>query len=142
MKKKGGYFLIYSIILFSVAFVLILFSSFTGVRYKDAQYEKNKLYQGAQESVLTLTEKNESLEKENAEKTKQIEALEKEKGDAGTKLSQNEIVIKNMDMLSEAQELYYNQNYGKAKEVLESIDTTALSENGRKHYNSLKNRIR
>lgn len=141
MKKKGGYFLIYSIILFSVAFVLILFSSFTGVRYKDAQYEKSKLYKGAQESVLTLTEKNEELEKENAEIKKQVEALQKEKEESGTKFSQNENIIKNMDMLSGAQELYFNKNYAGARQIIETIDPEALSESGKKHYEILKKRL-
>ncbi len=141
MKKKGRGFLIYSIILFSVAFILILFSSFTGMRYKDAQYEKSKLFQGAQESVLVLTEKNESLEKENNELKKQSGDFQKEKSEFQEKIMQNETVLKNMDMLSEAQDLYYNKNYSKARTVFELIDITALTENGNKLYGSLKVRL-
>ena len=94
---------------FSVAFVLILFSSFTGVRYKDAQDEKNKLFQGAQESVLKLTEKNEALEKENNELKAEVEKLTSDKETSGEDLANKETVIKNMDMLAQVQNLYRNK---------------------------------
>ena len=141
MKKNGRYFLIYTLILFSVAFVLILFSSFTGIRYKDAQDEKNKLFQGAQESVVKLTEKNEALDKENKELKKQVEELKNDSKTSGEDLANKETVIKNMDMLSQVQNFYRNKSYSKAKELLEQIDPTVLGENAKILYDSLKNRL-
>lgn len=145
MKKNGRYFLIYTLILFSVAFVLILFSSFTGIRYKDAQYEKNILFQGAQDSVVKLTEVNEELKKENARLTKQVEELTKNKSDNDESIKalneQKEIVVKNMDMLAQAQNLYRNKEYDKARDIINQIDETALSDNAKILYDSLKNRL-
>jgi len=141
MKKNSRYFLVYTLILFSVAFVLILFSSFTGVRYKDAQDEKNKLFQGAQESVVKLTEKNELLEKENKEMENAISQLTKDNEDLKMAGEQKDATIKNMETLSEVQNLYRNKYYSRAKELLDTIDPEVLGENAKTLYESLKNRL-
>lgn len=145
MKKNGRYFLIYTLILFSVAFILILFSSFTGIRYKDAQYEKSILFQGAQDSVLKLTEVNEELKKENERLTKKVEELSKYKSDNDESIKvlneQKEIIVKNMDMLAQAQNLYRSKEYDKARDIINQIDETALSDNAKILYDSLKNRL-
>ncbi len=141
MKKNSRYFLVYTLILFSVAFVLILFSSFTGVRYKDAQDEKNKLFQGAQESVVKLTEKNELLEKENKEMENTISQLTKNNEDLKMAGEQKDATIKNMETLSEVQNLYRNKYYSRAKELLDTIDPEVLGENAKTLYESLKNRL-
>lgn len=141
MKKNSRYFLVYTLILFSVAFVLILFSSFTGVRYKDAQDEKNKLFQGAQESVVKLTEKNELLEKENKEMENTISQLTKDNEDLKMAGEQKDATIKNMETLSEVQNLYRNKYYSRAKELLDTIDPEVLGENAKTLYESLKNRL-
>lgn len=145
MKKNGKFFLVYTIILFSVAFVLILFSSISGLRYKDAQDEKNKLFKGAQDSVVKLTEKNEDLENDNAEKAKQIETLTAEKKKAISDLElakeKSETALKNEDMISQVQNLYNKRDYSGAKEIFEQIDATVLGENSKLLYENLKNKL-
>jgi len=145
MKKNGKFFFGYSILLFSVAFVLILFSSFTGIRYQEAQDERNRLYQGAQTSVVKLTEENENLAKENSDANKKINDLDKKNQELEkslkTEKEQKETVIKNMDNLAKAQGLYNNGEYSSAKKVIEEIDKTALSENSKKLYENLKKNL-
>lgn len=145
MKKDGKFFLGYSILLFSVAFILILFSSFTGMRYHEAQDEKNQLYQGAQKSVVMLTEENEELEEENEEKDEEIQNLKAKNIELDRQLknekNSNETVIKNMDTLFEVQGMYNRREYTNAQNKFNTIDRTALSENAKLQYDNLKKKL-
>ena len=145
MKKDGKFFFGYSILLFSVAFVLILFSSFSGLRYQEAQDEKNQQYQGAQKSVVKLTEKNEQLENDNKIQVDEITKLKEEnkklQKDIETEKKTKETVIKNMDALASAQNFYSVRSYNSAREKISQIDRTALSENAKIQYDNLKKKL-
>jgi len=134
MKNRSKFFWIYSIALFSVAFILIGFSAFTGVRYQEEKTEARKIYQGAQSSVLELQERMEELEKENSELKEQISKLKSEaevlkitaqKADA-------------MEKLSKVQNLINSKNKTEAKEIFETIDGTLLSDEALTLYEGLK----
>ena len=71
MKQKSKFFLVYSIALFSVALILILFSSFMGIRNKEQAYSLNN-------NIMALQDQNETLTKEKLEKDTQISELELE----------------------------------------------------------------
>lgn len=145
MKNKSKFFWIYSIALFSVAFILILFSAFTGVRYKEEQYETKQLYQGAQTSVISLTDENEALEKENGEYSKKIDELtaenEKLKKKVDEMIDEKNYVIYQTENLLKAESLWKNKNYSEAKEMVNDIDTTVLSEYAMKKYEQLKKNL-
>jgi len=138
MDKKGKSFLVYTILLFSITFILILFSSFTGMRYKDAQYEKNKLFHGAQRSVVALTEENTELKKENDELLAKLE--EKNEGEEKEK-SKAEEITNNTDKLMEVQNLYTAQRYDDAALLILDVNPELLSETGKKLYDHLDSRL-
>ena len=138
MDKKGKSFFVYTIVLFSITFILILFSSFTGIRYKDAQDEKNKLFHGAQKSVVALTEENAVLEKEKAELLSKLN--EKNAGEEEEK-AKNDEYIKNTDMLMEVQNLYTGERYDDAALLIMDINREVLSETGKKLYDRLDSRL-
>ena len=71
MKQKSKFFLVYSIALFSVALILILFSSFMGIRNKEQAYNLNN-------NILALQDQNETLAKDKTEKETQISELEQQ----------------------------------------------------------------
>jgi len=130
--------LVYTILLFSITFILILFSSFTGMRYKDAQYEKNKLFHGAQRSVVALTEENTELKKENDELLAKLE--EKNEGEEKEK-SKAEEITNNTDKLMEVQNLYTAQRYDDAALLILDVNPELLSETGKKLYDHLDSRL-
>ncbi|MBQ7718270.1 MAG: hypothetical protein IJT38_03135 [Clostridia bacterium] len=145
MKKKSSFFWVYSIALFAVAFILILFSAFTGVRYKDEQYKAETLYKGAQTSAVSLTDENEALKKDNTAKTAEIEKLTEEnktlKSDVDTLTMEKEYVIMQTENLLKAERLWQNQRYNEAREVFKDLDSNVFSEYAMKKYNQLKNKI-
>lgn len=145
MKNKSRYFWIYSIILFSIAFILILFSSFTGVRYKDEQYKAEALYQGAQTSAVSLTDENEALKKENSEKGAEIKKLTDDnkslKKDVDRLTMEKNYVIEQTENLLKAERLLENRRYDEAREVFLNLDTNVFSENALAKYDELKRKI-
>ena len=138
VDKKGKSFLMYTILLFSITFILILFSSFTGIRYKDAQYEKSKLFHGAQMSVVALTEENNELKNENEKLLAKME--EKNVGEKEER-AKTEEYIKNTDTLMEVQNLYTNRSYTEAAILIQSVNRELLSESGKKLYDHLDSRL-
>lgn len=145
MKKKSKFIWVYSIVLFSVAFVLILFSSFTGIRYKNEHTETKALYQGAQNSVLQLTDENERLQKENNEKQSTIDKLTAENNELrsiGEKsASEKQKYVDAAENLLKAQDLLNAGNKTAAKEVFDSIDSSILGENTLKLYEKLSKKF-
>lgn len=145
MKKKSKFFWIYSIALFSIAFILILFSAFTGVRYKDEQYKAEALYKGAQTSAVSLTDENEELQKDNSEKAEEIEKLSKEneslKKDVDRLSMEKNYVIEQTENLLKAESLWRNERYDEAREVFNNLDTNVFSENALAKYEELKRRV-
>ena len=130
MKKKAKFFWIYSIALFSAAFVLILFSAFTGVRYKDEQNKAEALYQGAQSSAVTLTGENEELKEDNRQKELKIDELTEENGDlkkiVDTLTFEKGYVIMQMENLLKAEALWNNKKYEEAKTVFQRVRTCKI----------------
>lgn len=145
MKKKSKFIWVYSIVLFSVAFVLILFSSFTGIRYKNEHTETKALYRGAQNSVLQLTDDNERLQKENSEKQKRIDELTAENNElrasGEVSASEKQKYADAAENLLKAQELLNSGNKSAAKELFDTIDSGVLGENTLKLYEKLKKKF-
>ena len=145
MKKKSKFFWVYSIALFSVTFILILFSAFTGVRYKDEQYKAEALYQGAQTSAVSLTDENEALKKENSEKEAEIDKLSEEneslKKDVDRLRSERNYVIEQTENLLRAESLWDNRQYDEARDVFNDLDANVFSENALAKYEELKRKI-
>ena len=144
-KNKSKFFWVYSIALFSVAFVLILFSAFTGVRYKDEQTEAQMLYQGAQSSVINLTDENEALERETSANRKEIESLTKEidklEQDVADLTAQKDAIRQANEDLLRAETLYQNRQYNEARELFETIDTSVLGENAQAKYENIRKKL-
>ncbi len=145
MKKKSKFFWIYSIALFSAAFILILFSSFTGVRYKDEQYKAESLYQGAKSSAVSLTDENEELKKEGGQKDLKIDELTEEniqlKKSVETLTMEKGYVIMQTENLLKAEKLLKSGDYNEAKAVFDDLDTNVFSEYALSKYNELKDKI-
>ena len=142
MNKKSKFFWVYSIALFSVAFILILFSAFTGVRYKDEQYKAETLYQGAQSSAVSLTDENEELKNDNKEKETKINELSEENKklheSVDTLTMEKNYVIMQTENLLKAESLWKNKKYSEAKTVFDDLDTNVFSEYALAKYNELK----
>lgn len=138
MNKKGKQFFVYTVVLFSVTFILILFSSFTGIRYKDAQYEKSKLFHGAQKSIVVLSEENNQLKKDNEELLSKIQ--QKESGEKAEK-EKSEEFNKNTDKLMEVQDLYNMRQYNDAAVKINDVNRELLSESSKKVYDYLDSRL-
>lgn len=137
MKNRTKFFWIYSIALFSIAFILIGFSAFTGVRYQEKQTEARNLYQGAQASVLQLQERLEQLEEENRQLKIKVDEL---KNEAVTlkKTAQNADLF---EAFVRIQNLINNNMVSEAKTIFEAIDTTRLSGEAQTLYDELKAKL-
>ncbi|HHX59105.1 MAG TPA: hypothetical protein GX706_05075 [Candidatus Moranbacteria bacterium] len=134
MKSRSKFFLIYSIALFSVAFILIGFSAFTGVRYQYEKTEAKKLYQGAQASVIELQDSLERLNKENGQLQERINVLE----DQVSELGKNAAAATALEMLVKVRNLVSSGNETEAKTVFEAIDSALLPDEALILYEKLK----
>ena len=141
-RSRSKFFWIYSIALFSMALILILFSAFTGIRYKDEQTEAQIIYQGAQSSVISLTDENEKLVRENSENKETISALTKEKDELEQNIQklqeEKEQLQIQTEALFRAETLRSEKRYNEARTVFETIDASVLGENGQARYEQLR----
>ena len=137
MKSRTKFFWIYSIALFSIAFILIGFSAFTGVRYQEKQTEARELYQGAQASVLGLQERLEQLEQENKQLKLQVSELKNEVAE----LKETDQKADLFEALVKIQNLINNKKASEAKIIFEAIDTSLLSGEAQTLYEELKAKL-
>lgn len=145
IKKTGTlrYFWVYTLVLFSAAFILILVAGFFQAR----AYNNLKISEGEKVSVINQNESmiqniqriNEQLTA-NLEKTKSD--LEIEKGNKiglDYELSLSKRDVSNLTILYDAQQLYYQKKSASARKKLDEIDKTTLSLNTKKQYDALYN---
>ena len=126
MKKNTKFLLIYVVILFSFAMVLILFAGLTQNNYAKEIAES----QGIKQNLVEITEQYQTLTdsmkviNEQLDYKQQINKLTSEKEITRT--------------LVEALKLYENGSSAKAREKIASIDKTVLSEAQTYIYNKIK----
>lgn len=141
-KSKSKFFWIYSIALFSMALILILFSAFTGIRYKDEQTEAQLIYQGAQSSVVSLTDENEKLARENDENKETISNLTKDKEELEQNFQkiqdEKDKLMLQTEALFRVETLKNEKRYNEARELFDTIDPAVLGENGQARYEQLR----
>lgn len=132
--KKTRFFWVYTIILFTVALVLIMMGlTMTNVKkdYKSQvqtlQTEKETLYQTKIENESTIS----ALEEKNRLLTESL----------STAQTAAENYAQAVEKIYEADALYDEGAYEEAKTVIESIDTSILKERIHKRYDYVKNKI-
>lgn len=134
MKKNTKFLLIYVVILFSFAMVLILFAGLTQNNYakeiaesrgiKQNLVEITEQYQTLTDSMKVINEQLEEAKIEITDYKQQINKLTSEKEITRT--------------LVEALKLYENGSSAKARQKIASIDKTVLSEAQTYIYNKIK----
>ena len=141
MKQKSKFFLVYSIALFSVALILILFSQFTGMK---TQTERDNL----SSNVLALTDKNEELTKEKNEKETQILLLEQENEDLKNQLqtAQNTLAKtkEQTEKLMQVQVLLNEKKESEARTLFDTFteeDLSVLGEYGTHLYEYIRTKV-
>ena len=123
MKSKTKFLWMYTIILFSVALILILVAGLTQQNYEEELATHQSAAVGMQRSVTELSETNMKLTREN-------ETLKKQNQDLTVSNEINGRLV---------QAVYYdNMGYeSKAKSLLEGIDKEKLSEEQKKVYEKI-----
>lgn len=133
-KKKVKFFWIYTLILFTVALVLVLFS-LTNVRQKE-NFENR---------VQSLQTEYETLARENTELKETNKALEEKYRLLSESVNQNKESMEQyadaVEKIYEADTYYSYGDYQKAKEVIDSVDANILKEKIRTRYVYVKDKI-
>jgi len=145
LEKKVRFFWTYTIVLFSVAFVLILFSAFSATQFQENKEESQRVYQGAQKSLITITEENEALKAAEKNYQTQINDLSKKVSDLSAEnLAKAEERTKyevSIEAIVDAQNLYAQRNYKDAKLEIDKVDKSLLKDDTLQLYLGLKNEI-
>lgn len=145
LEKKVRFFWTYTIVLFSVAFVLILFSAFSATQFQENKEESQRVYQGAQKSLITITEENEALKAAEKNYQTQINDLSKKVSDLSAEnLAKAEERTKyevSIEAIVDAQNLYAQRNYKGAKLEIDKVDKSLLKDDTLQLYLGLKNEI-
>lgn len=131
MEKKSKFFWLYTIILFSVAFVLILFSAFSTTNYKKV----------ARTSIEQLTTENTNLSGQKTELEKTVEGLNEKINQITV---ENENIKKNnsaLIIIAKAQEAFNNNDYYLAQQKLSEINQEGLTDEVTELYNSIKKKV-
>lgn len=124
----------YLLILFAVAFLLLLLAYFQQ-RRANAEAESHALAESASavqsiqnlmEEKERLTSENTELETENQRLEQQIQTAEQWAASAEAQVAQQEKVVTAMDWLREIQGLYEKQYYRAARAMITEFETTDL----------------
>ncbi len=137
MNKKSKSFWMYTIILFTVALVLVLLS-LAMTDYKKANENYESRVQSLQNENTILNEakvKNEATIAGLEEKNRQLTA------ELDTNRNAAEIYANAVEAIYIADGYCDNGNYEKAKETLDTVDATILKEKIRGRYDSVKAEI-
>jgi cell shape-determining protein MreC len=148
-KSSTKFLWIYTIVLFAVAFVLILVSAIgqnkatQNVESLQRELEQNKsFFEGAQKSLTDITnentylkEENESLKKENDGLKSEMKRYDEEEAADSRQESIYLAVLK-------AQSLYNQKKYSDCRAVLNTIDPSALSGDIKAVYENLDKRVK
>ena len=145
MNKKSKFFWIYSITLFSIAFVLILFSAFTGIRNRDERSATANLYQGAKSSIEDLTKTNENITNENVKKQQEIDEMKVQNAEKDKSLTEAEEKLEKTktayEYLAEAQNLIDAGHYSDAKDLINKIDPSYLDGSGKNLFERIRKKF-
>ena len=113
MKKQSRVLWLYAVILFTIAFVLVLFGAFSG----GAGNFNDLFINSTEASLLNLTEQNEGLRAEIEKLKKDIEKQTEE-----SEIKEKDLLEKNESVLAEAIETAINNNeLSTAKNLLEKF---------------------
>jgi septal ring factor EnvC (AmiA/AmiB activator) len=145
MEKKVKTFWLYTIILFSVAFVIILLSAVSSSQYNAYKEESKKLYAGAQKSLIDLTNENEALrkslsdkEKENKALSEKVAALKDEKRQITEETERYKENVKNIIL---ARALVRDGDKAGAAEVFSEVNPEGFSEELMEIYTYVENEL-
>jgi len=150
-NKKASIWL-YAVILFTSAFIVLLFAGYSQIRlnqnlkeYKsqvfNTESEKNEYlrnFASAQEMNEELNKEISRLEEENAELKKEINDLSDEKA------SLQDVITKKQeaaDKLTNIMGIYLEGDVIGAAEMLKNIDVTALGEKTAKTFNTFEQKV-
>lgn len=134
MDKKTKSFWMYTIILFTVALVLVLLSLFM-TDYK-SDYESN--VQTIQNELLELKNENVKLKEEKAGLEVKVNQMSADQASVQEKEDRYADAVENIYL---ADGKCIEGNYRAAKEILDKVDPTILKEQIRGRYNAVKAKI-
>ncbi len=138
LEKKIKFFWMYTIILFSVAFVLILFSAISAGQHQDLKKDSQNYINGTQATINTLTQENTVLKTTVDGLQKSVEALSTEVEELRV---QNEGYKKNVEAILTAKDLCDEGSYYPAKDILAEVDPEQLDGTVAEIYNQLTTKI-
>ncbi len=129
MKKNTQFLWFYTIILFAVALVLITFAGMTQKNYAEEIESHKTATVGMQQSVTELSKANMNLTTENGKLKAELKTVKEE----------NEVLkgAAVADTLIGALREWDKGNRSNARKMVESIDPTTLTENGKYIYDKI-----
>lgn len=133
MKSKNKFLWVYTVILFSVALILILFAGMTTQNYERELESHETAKVGLQKSVTELSQVNTNLKQENDELKKENDELKKQNEELAAAAAENEINKKLMEALVE----FDKGNRRTAKNMLAELDAEKLTEQQTSVYNKI-----
>ncbi|MDQ2086025.1 hypothetical protein RBH29_06165 [Herbivorax sp. ANBcel31] len=152
-KKGKNSIWIYAIILFTCAFILLLLTGYSQIKFnKDIDDYRNKLMSSEEEknisshNLRTALEENEMLYERIEELNNILKEKEADYGEIKQNLKNKEIkknqLISNYELMLKAEEHYNNGKITKSAVILlEDVNKNKLNKNGLKKYNDLKDKI-
>lgn len=150
MKKiSTKYLWLYTITLFTIAFLLVLVTSIQqekaneSIAYYEDQLTAQKVFsEGVQKSLSNITQENEYL-KEQLKKEKEGRVLlETQMTQKEGEIGQYLMKVQNQDKLIEAYSLYLQKKYKETRALLESIDPAHLSEEENAQKDALYQKVK
>lgn len=146
MGKSTRFFWIYTIVLFAVAFALILLSSLTASRHQEELSKNLQVYKGAQNSVIALTEENEALKATLLAKDEEIAAIQNELSALHHEISEREAAVlrlrESTDSLINAENEYRQGKYRQSLNTLSGVDRGLLGEKAAERFDSLSEQLK
>ncbi len=133
MKSKTKFLWLYTIILFSVALVLILFAGMTQQNYERELETHETANVGLQKSAAELSQTNMKLQQENDALKKENESLKESQATFEEVSKSNDLNI----ALVEALYQYEAGNRKTAKNLLAEVDSASLTDQQLNIYNKI-----
>lgn len=136
MKKLSTKYLwLYSIALFTIAFVLILVSSIqqekanASLAYYEDQLIAQKVFsEGVQKSLSNITQENDYLKEQLGKEKEKRALLETELTQKEGQIGQYMLKSESQGKLIEANSLYLQKKYKETRALLETIDSSQLTD--------------
>ncbi len=136
------------IVLFAVAFVLILVSAIgqnkaneNVASLKEQLEEKQSFYEGAQKSLSDITKENEFLKSENTQLKSEVEKLTKEIDGYSQEKDVQSLEEKNTSSLLKAQNLFNQRKKKEAAKELENVVLDMLNAEEKQIYEYLTGQL-